>query len=325
MKKFCFLSLALFTSCLQSASADISVNVDYLLWKPTQSNMSYGLAVDDFPPTSVVPLNQRNKYASGVRLGIAYDMSCLWDAHFYWTHLKNHVTGSATSAPILANQLFSLTNLLALGGDGIGGPATSKWDLSFDTFDLNFGRTICVCQGFQVRPLVGFKGAIINQDQRITYTNFLDVSGGPIPRVNGLVFQDNDFSGVGPKAGFSATYDLGWGFDLAGDFSAAALYGTHKSSSNVQVLTLGLDPISASNFIDNQNRLIPTVQLSLGINWNTCLYGCYNLFLGVAYETQYYWNTWRTRNSGVQDILITNVGKGDLMFQGVTFKLGATF
>jgi hypothetical protein len=327
MKKLCFLFLALFTSCLQSAPADFSVNVDYLLWKPSQSNMTYGLAIDTFPTVgNMRPLNQCNQYASAVRLGIGYDLPCLWDTHFYWTHLNNHVTGSSSSVPVFANQLNGTNDLFALGGNGVGGPTTSKWSLNFDTFDLDFGRTICVWQGFRVRPLIGLKGAVINQDQRISYTNFLDVTLALTDRINGAVRQDNDFSGVGPKAGFSAAYDLGWGFDLVGDFSASALYGTHKSNTGIQVEDFNTQELlSTYHFIDNQNRLIPTAQLSLGINWNTCFYGCYNLTLGVAYETQYFWNTWRTRNSGSQDLFVTNVSKGDLMFQGVTFRLGVAF
>lgn len=288
-----------------------------------QSNMTYGVAVDDINSIeNTQPLNQPNKHTSGVRVGVGYDLSCLWDADFYWTHLKNHVNGSAYAPPIIANPITeSPVARLLLGGDGFGGPATTKWNLSFDTFDLDFGRAIFVCQGFEIRPLVGLKGAVINQSQEIAYINFLDTTTAAIS--NTTVKQVNDFSGIGPKAGFSAAYDLGWGFDLVGDFAASLLYGTHKIRTTAQLVEPAL--ALESDFINNLNKLIPAFQLSLGVNWNTCLYGCYNLSLGVAYETQYYWNTWRTRDSGVQDLLITNVGYGDLMLHGVTFRLGVTF
>lgn len=327
MKKLIFFSLTALSllvdkSLVASTGNEFWLDVNYLYWNATQSNMTYAVIVDStdtFANPSTV--NQKTEWSSGFKLGAGYCLPCCWDTHFLWTRLHNSVTGSTSEPVIVANQLLAPGTGFVIGGTGIGGPASSKWNLDFDMFDLDFGFTLCDNAMCSIHPFIGLKGGKINQNELIIYENFLDTGTQEI--LNASIDQVNNYWGVGPQAGFSSAYKLGCGFSLIGDFAIAALFGKHHSTATTHTEEEGVT--NESTFLNKRNKLIPTFQLFIGLDWNTCLCDCYSVSLGVGYETQYFWNTWRVQNSTIQNFFITNAGFGDLMLNGLTANITLGF
>ncbi len=67
------------------------------------------------------------------------------------------------------------------------------------------------------------------------------------------------------------------------------------------------------------------VQMMLGFDWTGSCFSCFDLKIGVFYELQYFWNTWRNQNSYIQNLYVTDAGYSDLMLQGITLKAFVEF
>lgn len=298
------------------------VDIDYLYWNATQSNMTYAIIVDD-PGTlgSIETLNQKTNWSSGFRLGAGTCLPCCGETHFSWTRFHNSAKGSNHQSFLVANQILAPDIGVIVGGDGEGGPAASRWNLNFDMFDWDFGFTLydsCACS---IHPILGVKGLRLNQRQLITYDNFRDTNNNE--RVNASVTQTNNSWGIGPKAGFESIIKLGCKFRLVGSFAASTLYGGRHTSATTSITETGVT--TTHDFRDRRNRLSPQLEFFLGIDWSTCLCECYPLDLRVGYETQYFWNTWRVQNSVIQNFFVTHAGFGDLMLHGLTARLTVGF
>ncbi len=325
MKKIAFflvVSLSAITSLVNAS--DFSIGVEYLYWNVLQSSMSYATTVDSVPalnnPTIVT---QPQDWTSGFRLTAAKEIKCDLNTSFSWTRVHNSVKGSVSNPFIIATEIFSPgPGGIGIGGNGVGGPASSQWNCNFDMLDLNF-----TCPGFEdfaysICPLVGVKGGRIYQNQFITYDNFVDTNTGVF--FNATVNEKNNLWCVGPKIGFNSAYELGNGLSFLGNFSTSFLYGRLFSSTNTQIVEPGVPSVDTT-LTNIKRRIMPQFQLLLGLNWDTCLCDCYEASIGVGYEVQYFFHTWRISNSSIQNFYVTNTGFGDLMLHGLTANLSVRF
>ncbi|MGE3954785.1 MAG: Lpg1974 family pore-forming outer membrane protein [Parachlamydiales bacterium] len=294
---------------------------DYLYWHAIQTNMAYGVAVDDINTFSDLNvLNQKCDIQSAFRVGLGWKPSCVcWEATFDYTRYHNTVTGSTFEPVIIASQLLAPNLGFIVGGDDLGGPAISKWRLNLDMFDLNFALPLCFCCSCRVSPYIGLRGGIIHQNQRISYVDFVDTNTAA--RVNATVNQRNNFSGVGPKAGFSALYPILCGISLTGDLALSAAYGEFDWMDQSIIAVQGDGVVFGTTSKSKLSRFVPMLQALIGLDWRRCWCG-YTLSIAAGYEVQYYWNTWRTQNSIIQSFYVSNVGFGDLALHGLTLRFG---
>ncbi len=324
MKKISFLlvvSLSMITSLVNAS--DVSLGVEYLYWNVLQSSMSYATTVDDIAAlTNPTIVTQAQDWTSGFRLTAAKGMEGDVNTSFSWTRVHNSSKGSVSSPFIIATELLGPNNGFGVGGNGLGGPASSQWNVNFDMLDLNF-----TCPSFEngvysVYPLVGVKGGRIYQNQYITYSNFLDTGTGVF--FNATVNEKNNLWCVGPKIGFNSAYELGNGLSFLGNFSTSFLYGRLFTSAHTLMVEPG-SPTVDSTLTNIKRRIMPQFQLLLGLNWDTCLCDCYEASIGVGYEVQYFFHTWRISNSSIQNFYVTNTGFGDLMLHGLTANFSVRF
>jgi len=299
-------------------------DIEYLYWQASQSGMTYGIAIESESildnPTE---LHQSFDWGSGFRIGVGYNLPCSnYETRFSWTRFHNNVTTSTSSPVIIGTEVAGIFDFI-VGGDAVGGgPAISSWNLSFDMLDWDFGINLCLSDGFNIYPYIGIKGGWIDQSQNISYVNFLFADSETA--INALVIEKNNFSGIGPKTGFTSSYALGKGFSIAQEFSFAFLYGSFNTPTDTTVDAIDGEEIFTTTFINAVDKLVPATQLLLGMNWSTCY--CNSVIsLGVAYEFQYFWNTWRNQNSFIQNIYVTDAGYDDLTLQGITARLQIEF
>lgn len=334
---------------------NFAATVDYLYWNASQNDMNYALVYDDIDTlANGVAKYQRSDWASGVRIGIGYQLPCSWDTCFSWTRFHNSVKGKASSEFIIASQLLKPNGGLIVGGSAAegSGPAKSAWNLNFDKFDLDFGYTLYNNDCYQFQPSVGIRGLIVTQNQHISYENFIDTSTGG--NVNATVIQKNDFWGIGPGIGMNNTFKIGYGLSLVGNFSFSAFYGRLPSKTSTLIIetesdgnsslgsslggesfgsfghfrgaaALGDEIVTPTAFKLNRTKLIPSFQLFFGIEWSTVFGYCYPFSLAVGYETQYFWGLWRIQNSQIQSYFITSVDYSALELSGITARVSFGF
>lgn len=295
---------------------------EYLYWKAEQTGMTYAIGLDNLTDnTTITDFHQHFDWSSAFRIGVGYDFPCnCFGLNFSWTRYHSNFSGSDSAPFIIATEVLSNNLPFLIGGTSNGGRASSAWHLNFDMLDLDFGSCLFANNWFTFSPYIGVKGGWIYQKQEIIYDNFRIDGVGDL--VNVVVDECNHFSGAGPKFGFSGDFRICNNFTLFSNFSTALLYG-HANNPNHAEITGGA--LGSPAFRYSQNKLLPTLQMLMGLNWQTRCFDCYGLNLGLGYEVQYFWNTWRNQNSTIQEQFITDAGYGDLMFQGLTAQLAICF
>lgn len=268
------------------------------------------------------------KFKPGFRIGLGYEVPCSnWDFQLAWTRIHEKTSSSVSNKE---NGVIPLTLPIAsifgfVNRDpsqfAFGSEAKSHWNFEFDTLDLQVGRTCSCLNCLDFRSYLGVKAASIRQNQHIEYLGF-SVNKGPVNLRN---TRKNNFYGVGPSFGFDAS----WGFcphwNLSSGICGALLCGKFDVHEHPSAT---LDP----NFIkldlknSKKGRLRPTVDATIGIDWDACVCDRFQIKVGVAYEVQYWWNQWQAPSS-VRGSLIDggSSAQGDLMMHGLTAQLAVAF
>ena len=158
-----------------------------------------------------------------------------WDLSLNWTRF-NHDTQKENSVDLSKERIF--TQGIASDNFDSGFPVgeffyitqkvKAKWDLDFNTLNLQIGHSYWVGNALMLKPQVGLTSAWINQDYDIHYTNLFSYDSGIASKV--FSKKDNDFWGIGCIAGLNSRYAFAreWSIygNLAdhccGDFSMSA-------------------------------------------------------------------------------------------------------
>lgn len=213
----------------------------------------------------------------GYRVGAAYTIPCsAWGTYLNYTHLDNKGKKSAEQPPngVLAPLYLTYTPAHTFS-------ALSKWNVSFSTLDLEFGRDFFVSRYLNLRPYVGIRGARINQHVHAHYVDFVD-------SIDDHVSLKNNFSGVGLRGGLGSQWFFWKRFNFCLDASASLLRGRFKVKF-IENATIPFFPTTGI-LNDRYSALIPNVQFYLGFGWETCACGSWSCAIKAGYESQYWWN-----------------------------------
>jgi len=317
---------------------------EILYWKPDQEGMTYCLVTDELTDVILGPnsseRDQHTNWHPGFRVGTGFRFAQQHgDVSVYWTHFQHTMTGfTVTDDLILGTKLFlgdfAPIGLFAhLGGGGVlrlgasgasGGVASSQWKLRLNLIECDFGFQICFDNRFSLHPYLGVKGGWINQQQLVRYDHFFDPNNNLF--FNTTILSKNNFSGVGPELGIDGNFSIGYGFGLMGLFSGAFLYGSADSPVDYHIEN---DPI-VFPFPDfsvdyQQQQFVPAIQAQIGLNWGKECFEYFLFYLNIAYEVQYFWNTWRNQGAAIQSIAVPDSGYGNLMLHGVTGEVQFAF
>lgn len=303
-------------------------SVDYLFWRAEQTGMSYvysseALAVT-VPQDDVEGELPEFNWGSGFRVGSGYHIPCSsLDLDLSWTRFHHTTHSSAFATILIATALRgSVPDWVVGGSSALSQPATSDWQLNFDMIDLDCRLCAFSNDFFSFHPYLGIKGGVINQKQTIRYQNFIDL--GTSDDVNAQVDEFSKFCGAGPKFGTSASFLFGDHFGIVGQAETALLYGSFDAPTKAQIEE-PLGTFRGTKISFNENRCIPMLKVFLGVDWNCYFFSHCLVDFIIGYEAEYFWNTWHSQNSYIENILATDVGNGDLMLQGLTAKLLIAF
>lgn len=311
--------------------SDFYFHVDALAFQPKEDGMAWAIYNNqtDFSPLYNAKIvgwsdNKKDwKYDWGMRIGAGFYLDPdAWNLDFNWTWLKLS-DYKKSSAP--GTGLF--IPLWALGKDTVAEVMLSNnisavWNGSYTTFDLSLGKPYFVSRYLILSPHFGGRGGWINQHFSVDYSGFVAANSSP----NRYIHHANqDFWGVGIRAGLDSDWFLGKGFWLFGQTAASLLYGKFEIDQNLTT------PVSVSvripgqgfNLDDDIYKNIPNFEIILGLGWSHSFdKRKYQVGLRAAYEFHYWWNQlnlrrfWTANPSYANDV----IARGDLSLSGFSLS-----
>ncbi len=210
--------------------------------------------------------------------------------------------------------------------------AEAKWKINYNVIDADLGKNFCLTRIISVRPYIGIRNAIINQNFTVNYHggNIITISGNTVNPLATDVALKNFSYGVGPLFGFRSNWCTKLSLSIFTNLSLALLH-THFDLQRIE------NSLS-SELIDGQQRndraelkedfwtYKPHAQISAGIKWDKC-FGCKkHLAISAAYEGNYWWK----QNQMLRFIDATIIAKsrntiGDLSLQGLTLSISLDY
>lgn len=337
----------------------LSIGAEALWWKATEDNLAYAEKTffeEMFTETTVGSTTTANdleitktkkeefdfKWKTGFRLNVDYLLPCNnWDLGFTWTHYVGRSSGSSR-APNQTETIGTTTTTISLTPgflnqtvESVGEYDTikSRWNLIFNNYEWDIGRTCCCTPCFAVRPYIGVKYLQIKQNLHINSNAkpYLISNGEEtISQFDRQVLKSR-FSGAGLQGGFDANWLLGCGFALYSNVSGGIAYGkvhAHRreffQSHSVFIESSGETSINndIDKFKDRDRTHLarPNLDFAIGLSWQHCLCECYVVTLRACWEYHHFFNQnfFRSPQAG-------NDLRGDLTLHGFTLGAGVQF
>lgn len=285
----------------------ISLGADYILWQVVQEGL-------EFTAGNVYPTGSNSSQQGGtnfpkfrllngfkvhgqVTIAECDDVDLF--LQYIWLQRSsgtNSGTGSAQVYPLIVVDFDEIIPTQ----DSVSSWASS-YKTSYNVIDLEMGRLTSIAKdSFSLRPFWGIRGVWNSH-------NWVASSVGIVTSTISQTFTINSYqntSGAGVRAGF----DLGWqffanseyfgGLKIIGMSALSGVYGrTYVDTLTYQAPTAPAGSSTANDdgqtFYNNRtslNRMIPVVDLSIGLSWNMSFGGerdnDYNVEIHALWDTQ---------------------------------------
>lgn len=277
----------------------------------------HGLCSDDHSPD----------WNFGFRLGFGFYLNHdAWDLSAAWTYFRiNNDKASTVNGgvllPLWLDPGIEVTGNRVTGvNDNI--TASARWTANLDTLDLRLGKPYHVSRYVILNPHFGVRFGWISQD-------FLSRNGGTYATStegvdnNVDMEAENDFWGIGARAGLDSEWHLGAGWYIFGNIAASLLYSHFETSQDVN-----FDQDDRTELKHEFYTSTPNAEISLGLCWNK--YFSKNRYL-FALKAAYEFHAWINQNrlykftDDVASNALAEVSKGNLYLNGFAFSFGFEF
>jgi hypothetical protein len=247
-------------------------------------------------------------FAAGFRVGVGLERD--WGVKLYYTHFytngEDAVTGDVTPN-FLGSRLNMPHHTPSYYQSG-----SIRGAIDYNVLDLDFGKRCCLSESWELRPVLGLRGAWINQ---AFDTAFQASWGSQWATSNEHI--NNDFWGIGPKLGIENSLNLWRGqrakLDLTMNFYTAYLMGFWTindiaTNATDQSTTTQVVPIADRHF----GALMFQAMLGLHLNYR-------NWNATAGYEI----NDWLNQCQMFDDA--TGPHNNDLIVQGLSVRISYVF
>lgn len=270
-------------------------NVAALWLKPGASNLNYVIYNKALPAQSPT-WNEKEvypTYTSAFDLGIRYIFpnTAGNDFKLDWTHLSSN-----NSASIAADGVsYFLGPDFEIGPAGIPiRNATGNAKFKYDVVNLDVGQFISFGQHIDMRFFGGLSTGFLREETLSTYTgNTVGTYPGPFSTMENIT---SNFTGVGPRAGLHADYNMSSGFGFLGEAAVSALIGslyskTQFTSSAQQLLTQYGQSVN-NQAIEDQRvyQVIPGLDAKLGVSYKHFFKNNSLITISAGYQAAVYVN-----------------------------------
>jgi len=302
---------------------DFVTKVSFLYWQPIQETMSLGVvsdssAANDLINGDVIDLDFKYKPGFKVGIGMRFDYG-LWDTFLAYTWLRGTQEASVFIDPNnLFKGLFPAWEIPSFLNPRYN-KGLEKWTLQLHFIDWDLARSYAVGTKLCLRPFIGLRAAIIDQDLHVDYENENPVNIALFPSTH--VDISSDSWGVGPRLGLCTNWEVGRGWRLFGDGEFDILFTQYDINSKQKS-----DIAVANRFIvrqDDANFLRTHLGLSLGLGWGR-YFSCekYHVDLSADYGFQVFFDqNMLRRGQNAQAIGSSFIPEGNLYLHGLTTSL----
>jgi hypothetical protein len=190
------------------------------------------------------------------------------------------------------------------------------WKLKMNLIDLELGRSYWVSRYLAVRPFIGLRYVSLKQHADINYNGgswAAITTAFAQPALNDEVDLQNDYRGVGLRAGLDTQWNFGCGWALYGDLAASIIYGRFRVDHEEVITPANLTARTPTVVVDTTEHLRaarPILDLALGVQWSTMFCSCKYGFTGMfGYESHLFFDQnqmWRVQRVGSTPV--TTVG-----------------
>jgi hypothetical protein len=299
-------------------SCHLWVDAEVLYWKASEDDLDF--AIGSKSTTTIEDGSIRSPHFLwdwGFRLGAGYKVPHdQWDLYIGYTYVHTHAHGSLHR---FEGAVFP-TWMAAFASNGtFASSAQAHLHANVNVVDLELGRTCTTSSWLTLRPFIGVRGLLIDQDYKITY------AGGTVaPGDRYKNDLDIDFWGVGLRMGIDSLWGLGKGFSLYGNGAISLLSG-HWSDDQFEKFV-----VTENTFVDledNHSNVVPTAEAALGIQWDYMFHrNRYHFGMKFGWE----FNVFFDQNRLIRFVNNTNPGAftrndGNLGFQGLTLGMRFDF
>ncbi len=311
---------------------DFYFHIDGLAFQAKQDGMQWAISDTngfDDPLTNGEVIGFTNshrdwKYNWGARVGAGFYLGHdAWNLDVAWTWVKisdykraGVTTSGGTLIPLWGLGSGTLDFMFSQG-------LSAVWDGDYNTIDFRLGKAYHVSRYLVLNPHFGVRGAWINQHFSVDYSGANTLPIGQSTRW--VHHADNDFWGIGARAGIDTDWIVGRGFSLFGKVASSILCGKFDieqsettPNSGVRIPNLGFD------LEDDHYMNVPNFEIALGLSWGTP-FNCNQYYLSVkgAYEFHYWWDQLNLRRFWDRGPAYPNdvVSRGDLSLSGFSLSL----
>lgn len=302
---------ALFNPNSLQNSQNLWVEGDFLYWQSSMGSLDYGITSKS--STRIEDGKVKSPHFNwdfGFRLGLGYKLPHdKWDLFVNYTYVHANAQGHAGGSdrvvlPSLATNFAALSPFYASS-------AHAHWKMHLNMGDVELGRTCVAGKWLSIRPFIGIRGLVIDQDYDVVY------KGGMVaPSDQDKVSMDSDFWGVGIRTGFDSLWGLGKGISIYGNGSISLLSGNFDVHEREKLEAIAIRKFDAQRDIDN---VVVTADLALGLQWDY-LFSKNRYHFGVKFGWEF--DLFFDQNQ-LFNFMSTNPGAfncnhDDLTFQGLT-------
>ena len=349
--------------CPKTCNGDFIITVAGFYWNSHQDGMEYAINNNVVSPpnpsgsTSLADIQQLNnlidakyqtpdfKWDFGFKIGLGYCTTCDgWDFSVTWTWYRGKANGQVEAEPCDNQTLLPLWSAFAnINGSTLYAcDIEHNWRLRLNLIDLELGRNFWTSKYLSIRPHVGIRIAYIKQNFELVHKGgswaaFIEPSAQDA--LNNDVDLDNDFHGVGVRAGLNSEWNFGCGWGLYANWAASIVYGRFSvdhDEENRQAIA----PHNKIDILETHNSFRASraiLDLALGIQWSTMFCDCSYGFTGmIGWEHHLFFDQnqlWRVVRIGdIANALPNNTGenvfserRGDLDTQGWTLTIKFEF
>ncbi len=281
----------------------ISLGADYILWQVVQEGLET-VASNFFVDGTSATVSQGStgfpkfKLLNGFKVHGQVTIAECDDVDLFLQYIwlqrttgQNNGTGGANTYPLF----FVDPNDQLVATADFATTWASSFRTSYNVIDLEMGRlTSFARDSFSVRPFWGIRGVWNTHTWIPTYTGQLTSS---LATSNTISSYQNT-SGAGVRAGlnlawqFFANSEYFGGLKIIGMSALSGVYG-RTYVDTTQYSTPSAPGSTGTNFYSNRsslNRMVPIVDLSIGLSWNMSFGGerdnDYNVEIHALWDTQ---------------------------------------
>lgn len=244
----------------------------------------------------------------GFKVGLGFNLPHDgWSLFAKYTWIHSNVSNTVSQDPTTSN----LVSYWSINGSPLQSISRSRatWEIHFHDVHLELGRNCYLSQYLKARIHAGLRGAFIYQDYEVSETL---VSNDSINRLS----QDQDFWGVGLRAGMDTSWQFTHNWSFFADFDLSILWGQFDlDRKDRNILTSGVGTTNIHTGV-SPHTFEPVLGIDAGFRWEEWFCdGAYHFLLQAGWEHQ----LWILQNEFIKVPTETD-HIGDLVLQGLTIK-----